>query len=268
MDKVPDISAVSAIIAEIRNRHCGFVTNFYFDEEKHASWIQNGVMCYEYKDDCLFIAKINDGFWNLFFVSTSTELLKNRLAELAKNNTEICFVIDLIGRENQINPIYQQLIQCGFCKTGDFVRMIRVNKAEMINPVDNITFADADDVDLINQLLHEHFNPLLEQLPLTDELVRYSNNHQIIKCVEDDDILGFIIFDKNPTTIHLRYWLVRPEFRNRKVGSKLLRHFLYLGKDVKRQILWVMQNNDNAVHKYLHYGFEKENMFDFIMTNK
>lgn len=268
MDKVSNISEVLSIIAEIRNKQEGFVTNFYLDEGKHHSWIRNGVMYYEYDDDCLLVFKKNDAFLNLFFVSTSIERLVSKLAKLMDNNSETSFVLDLVGRDSQINPISQQLGQCGFNKVGEFVRMIRINEVETLNPVDNISFADVNDVKVVDSLLHEHFNPLIEQLPIPDELVSYSNNQQIIKYVENNEILGFIIFDKNPTTIHLRYWLVRPKYRNSKVGSKLLRHFLYLGRDTKRQILWVMQDNDNAIQKYRHYGFEKENMFDFIMTNK
>lgn len=268
MDKVSDISTVLSIVADIRNKRQGFITNFYLDEKKHLFWIQNGIMFYEYDDGCLFLFKKNNSFWNLYYVSTSIEWLTDKLAKLIEDNSDDCFVIDIIERNNQINSTWKQLCHSGFYKAGEFVRMMRIGKSDVFNPVENVVFADESDVRLIGSLIQEHFNPLLEQLPLSDELYTYSNNHQILKYVENDEILGFIVFEQNPSTIHLRYWLVRPEYRNKKVGSKLLRQFLFVGRDTHRQILWVSQDNENAIQKYLHYGFEKDNMFDFIMTNK
>ena len=37
------------------------------------------------------------------------------------------------------------------------------------------------------------------------------------------------------------------------------------GKDTKRQIFWVIRTNENAIKRYKHYGFNEENMFDYVM---
>ena len=70
----------------------------------------------------------------------------------------------------------------------------------------------------------------------------------------------------NATTHYLRYWFTHPDFRDKKVGSRLLRRFFEEGRDTKRQLFWVIRSNENAIKRYRHYGFAEENMFDFVMS--
>ena len=72
----------------------------------------------------------------------------------------------------------------------------------------------------------------------------------------------------NNTTNYLRYWFTHPNYRDKKIGSKLLRHFFKIGEDTKRQIFWVIQSNENAIKRYRHYGFKEENMFDYVLMLK
>ena len=73
--------------------------------------------------------------------------------------------------------------------------------------------------------------------------------------------------EMNATTLYLRYWFTHPDFRDRKVGSRLLRRFFEEGKDTKRQLFWVIRSNKNAIKRYRHYGFKEENMLDFVLRN-
>ena len=44
-----------------------------------------------------------------------------------------------------------------------------------------------------------------------------------------------------------------------------MRRFFEEGKETRRQILWVMRTNGDAMEKYRHYGFVEEDMFDHVM---
>ena len=78
-------------------------------------------------------------------------------------------------------------------------------------------------------------------------------------------MVGFLIYELKATTLYLRYWFTHPDYRDRKVGSRLLCRFFEEGKDTKRQLLWVIRTNDNAIKRYRHYSFVEENMYDYIM---
>jgi GNAT superfamily N-acetyltransferase len=84
-------------------------------------------------------------------------------------------------------------------------------------------------------------------------------------CEEDGNLAGFLIFELSSATLYLRYWFTHPDFRGRKVGSRLMRRFFEEGKETRRQILWVMRTNEDAMEKYRHYGFVEEDMFDHVM---
>ena len=87
----------------------------------------------------------------------------------------------------------------------------------------------------------------------------------VLVCEEEGKMAGFLIYELNATTLYLRYWFTHPDFRDKKVGSRLLRRFFEEGKGTKRQLFWVIRTNENAIKRYRHYGFAEENMFDFVM---
>jgi ribosomal protein S18 acetylase RimI-like enzyme len=81
-------------------------------------------------------------------------------------------------------------------------------------------------------------------------------------------VAGFIIYKLIGYSLYLKYWFVHPDYRDHGIGSKLFELFLYNGSDSKQQIFWVIRSNENAIKRYKHYGFKKDNLFDFVMTNK
>ena len=78
----------------------------------------------------------------------------------------------------------------------------------------------------------------------------------------------FLIYELNATTLYLRYWFTHPDYRDTKVGSRLLRRFFEEGKDTKRQLFWVIRTNENAIVRYRPYGFAEENMFDYVFERQ
>lgn len=52
------------------------------------------------------------------------------------------------------------------------------------------------------------------------------------------------------------------------IGSKLFNSFMYEGRNTKRQLLWVITHNINAIKRYVHYGFKPEKLFDYVLKLK
>ena len=134
-------------------------------------------------------------------------------------------------------------------------------------PDSTVRYASEKDVPVISQYLHEYFDERTEQIPYDEELVDYIKQGHILVCEENGVMAGFLIFELNATTLYLRYWFTHPEFRDKKVGSRLLRRFFEEGKETKRQLFWVIRSNENAIKRYKHYGFKEENMYDYVMTH-
>jgi len=271
MDKVESIEQLKELILYVRNLRQGFVTNFYLDEEKHAAWIRTGEFQYDKWDDTVFLlfdhyspdnAKY---FTNMFYISTSEDAMLKRLKEYPEKYIYDLYVLDIVGRDTMCLPLVEKLKAMRGYNDATLVRMTRVGAVSDQLSAISCQYAEKKDIGKIYKLLHTHFDEQLEQLPLEEELEKMVEQKHILFSKREGKVAGMLLFDLNASTLYLRYWLVLPEYRNQGVGSELLRQFLCEGRETKRQILWVKQDNENAIVRYEHYGFKKENMYDFII---
>ncbi len=273
MDKVTSIEQLKELISGIRNLRQGFVTNFYLDEVKHRAWIQTGKFLYAKHDDAVFLffdheaENIENYFTNLFYMATSEEVMLKHLKAYPEMYIYDLYILDIVGRKEICEPLVEKLKSIGGHDDAHVCRMTRMGEVNVELAVrgTNIHYADEVDLEQIESLLHIHFDEQLEQIPLRDELAQMVADKHILLCQREGKNAGILLFEHNATTLYLRYWLVLPECRNKGVGSELLRHFLWEGRETKRQILWVNQANENAIVRYEHYGFKQENMYDYIV---
>lgn len=268
MDKLKSIEEVRMHIADVRNKRIGFITNFYLDEFKHSIWIQKGDFFYDVIGDTLFFVRKSDLFCNLFYSSTSIDVLCEDLRHFNLKYPKLVTMIDIVGRDLQCGQMISALQQLDFSEATSLVRMTRITEPMEYIEDSSVSQASHSEVLAIYDLLHQFFDETTEQIPYLEELEEYAKQKHILACHEDGQLAGFLIYEMNATTLYLRYWFTHPDFRDRKVGSRLLRRFFEEGKDTKRQLFWVIRSNENAIKRYRHYGFKEENMFDFIYSNK
>ena len=273
MDKVESIEQLKELIYYVRNLRQGFVTNFYLDEEKHAAWIRTGEFQFDKHEDTVFLLFDHDNpdsekyFSNMFYISISEDAMLARLKEYPEKYIYDLYVLDIVGRDTMCLPLVEKLKTMHGYNDATLIRMNRVGEidASLMAQGTHVRYACLKDVRVINELLHAHFDKQLEQLPLEEELRGMIERSHILVCDREEKVAGILLYDLNASTLYLRYWLVLQEYRNIGVGSELLRHFLWEGRSTKRQILWVNQANENAIIRYEHYGFKKENMYDYII---
>lgn len=268
MKQIAGIDEVVNQIAEIRNLRKGFTTNFFMDKEKHSLWIQKGVLYSEMVGDSLFLIKKNDGFSNVFYASTTLEELKDSINRLNKDHLESTMMIDLVGRKETCESTSQALADEGF---GMYCQLMRMSKPTTVVEYvssDDVTYATKEEAKDVLALLNQYFDECTEQIPYLEELEKYAEQKHILLNKNGGKISGFVIFEETKVSLYLRYWFVHPNFRERGVGSMLLRRYFYEGRDTRREQLWVICSNENAIKRYRHYGYKDENMFDYVITNK
>lgn len=265
MQKVPTFDDLQRQIAEIRALRQGFLTNFFPNPERHGLWIEKGDCFTERLESSLFIVKKSPSFWNVFYCSATREGLASDWKAFVARNPGVTMVSDIVGREAQCGLLTGLFISAGCRESASFVRMARMTAPMAYCPDASVRFATQGDLSLINGLLHQFFDERTEQIPYQEELAEYVDRHRILVCEEDGYLQGFLIFELSSATLYLRYWFTHPDFRGRKVGSRLLRRFFEEGKETRRQLLWVMRTNGDAIEKYRHYGYAEEDMFDHVM---
>lgn len=267
MTRLQSIEEIRNLITDVRNKRKGFITNFYLDEYKHCVWIQKGDFFYDIIGETTFLIKKSMTFSNLFYNSISVETLGNDLNEFKIKYPELVVIVDIVGHHAQCVPLIDTLKLQGFTEATSLVRMTRITDQMEYEPDESISLATTGEVIEINNMLHQFFDEKTEQIPYLDELQEYAEKGHILVCHENDKLAGFVIYEINASTLYLRYWFTHPDFRDKKVGSRLLRRFFEEGKHTKRQLFWVIRSNENAIKRYSHYGFKEENMYDIVMSN-
>lgn len=269
MEKVKSIEQIRELIAKVREKKFGFITNFYLDDFKHKIWINNNVFFFKWINNTLFFMKKNRTFYNVFYASTDLENFSKDISIFQMQHKEGGIVFDIVGRNEQCLSLVKMFQEQGFHETCLLVRMSRLTETTnyLLDDNDNVLSATENDVKNVYNLLRQYFEEETEQIPFFEEIEEYAKQGHILVCREGDQLAGFLIYEINASTLYLRYWFTHPKFRDKKIGSRLLHRFFEEGKNTKRQLLWVIQSNENAVKRYHHYGFKEENMFDHVMIN-
>lgn len=269
MRKITSFEEVCGLMTEIRNLKKGFITNFYPDPLRISLWCQYGSLFYELQSDTLFFLREEVGFTYLYYCSSSEERLKESLIDFFDKREDRIWIVDLIGA-NESGSYRQLFTDQGFSEYTSLIRMSRINTSKNadLRTIAGINNADSCDVQELQLLLHTYFDPYAEQLPLEEEIIQWIEVGHLLVCRLNGKIVGFVIYDLSGKTQYLRYWFVHPDYRENGIGSNLWRESLFRGKDTRRQFFWVIQTNENAIKRYIHYGFQPEEMYDYILIKR
>ena len=179
-------------------------------------------------------------------------------------------VVDVVVKGDGKSDV-ERLAAAGFVPYKSLFRMSHIGllAEDDWNNQKNVTFADETDACLVYNSLQSDFDPICEQLPSLQEVKDYIQQNSLLVVKDDDQLCGYLLFElKGKTLWYLRYWYTSPRYRNHGVGSKLLRMALALGQTTRRQQLWVVTDNDNAIKRYEHYGFHREDIHDYVLIKR
>ena len=266
MDLVENITILKKNISFIKGFKKKYVTNLYENEKVIDSWIQKNIFYNVSIDEVVFFIKKNKGFYNLFYLATTNEALEKGLNKLLNRNSDLLYVSDIVTKDK--NPDIKILFEnAGFSEYRTLIRMYRMEK---YNPNDyipdsNLIIAPKNLIDEIYRLINAYFDPFTDQLPTKENLFDWILKENVLAFINAEKVIGFIIYDLVGVTLYLRYWFVHPEYRDRKIGSKLFGLFLNIGANSKRQIFWVISTNENAIKRYRHYGFKEDGTYNYVM---
>ena len=266
MRKVESYEQTQLFTKQIRQLRKGFVTNFYWDANKHPYWLAEGSLQYEDSEECVLMTHQNDGFVNLYYIATGFDAVATMINSW-QNNQDM--VIDIVCKGG--GDVEQESFrQMGFQSYRSLYRMNHVGlMAQADWQKDScVSYGTREDTTLVQQALLKDFDPLCEQLPSLKELEDFAERLQLLVIKDGKKLCGFLIAEITGLSWYLRYWYTSPDYRNLGIGAKLLRASLIDGINTKRQMFWVISDNENAIKRYKHYGFMRENMNDYVMIKR
>lgn len=269
MRKVSDFNEINQAVVRVKNYKKKLITNFFPNSQKVEIWISKDEFYTIEIGEVIYFLKKNSDFFTLFFIASSNEELDKSLSQLLIDFSEEILMLDIVQREESsgvLNVFYGK----SFDLYTSLVRMNRLNHQVDLVSISTYGIKEASRHHLIplNDMLHSFFDEKAEQLPDEKELVNWIKNKNVLIYEEDNQIGGFLIYEITGNTLYLRYWFVHPDFREKRIGSKLFNEFETKGKDTNRHLFWVIRSNENAIKRYRHYGFVEEKMYNFVLTNK
>lgn len=256
---------VVCCVAEARDKGW-MVSNFFPDEKRMTRWCTDGVLTHEERGETSFLVRRQETFSNLYFLSTSAEVLAKDVAGFIGNHSGR-LVVDVLGRDAVREPLEAAFKSEGFNVLTTLQRMSRRTPAEKYVHESGVDIAEASDAAAIHDMLTTNFVAEEEQIPSLEEVQEWIAARTILVS-RDGVVKGFVIFDLSPAALYLRYWFVSPDTRGKGIGGKLMCSMFAAGMSTKRQYFWVKTDNENAIKRYQHYGFEFEPLKDTVLANK
>jgi len=258
---------ISEGVERIKNLNNRFITNFFLNEAKITNWIEDQTLLSIESSHSIFILRKHMDFLYLYYISTDfSELFRNLKDVHPIPDTDL--VVEIVGKDGDFDQISSGFQPQGFVHHETLKRMFMLKNS----PVDEselsaeINFAAPSDSELVLDFLLKRLDKYSEQIPEIKEINAAIVNKNILISKIDDEIAGLLYFEKTGFTSHLKEWLVNEKYRNNRIGSKLIKTYFYLCNNCNRFILWVKENNADAISKYEHYGYRMEHLKDIIMV--
>ena len=268
MDKVVSYEQVQGFVGEIRDLWQGYVTNFYWNDQKHPYWVNDGSLFFEKTGNGYILLHQNEGFDSLFYIATNMKAVAETISTLPLTKDSVIDLVCKDGGEQEKDT----LTEIGFEPYKCLYRMSHIGLlAEAagweISP--HVSLGQQEDAPLVYDALQKGFDPLCEQLPSLQEVKDFALREQLLVVKEAAELCGFLISETaGKTSWYLRYWYTSPDYRDKGVGGQLLKTALVKAKDTRRQQLWVISDNENAIRRYEHYGFKREPISDYVMIKR
>jgi GNAT superfamily N-acetyltransferase len=209
-------------------------------------------------------------FWHLCFSASNMEALQRSLGELRELRTNRV-VTDMVGKEPAIGGLLAVLASAGFRRHNHLYRMARGPQTTASSAYPGgavVEYAGTADSAAILDLIVRSFDPYAEQLPMLYEIEAAAANRQVLAAKCDGSLAGLLFFETQGVTSTVRYWLVAERFRGDGYGGALMHRFFALHNPVRRFLLWVIADNENAIEKYRHYGFSPDGLVDYVLANE
>jgi hypothetical protein len=254
------VAEVLTAIQTVKAGAADFCTNFFPDGQKLQDWVGRNE---------LFLFRRDRDFSRMFFCAASPAALREGLAALPNLRAERV-VAEVVGAESALTGMLAGLEAAGFHRYRKLQRMARLGQSTLPPAAGAempVTLAEGADAPMILNSLKGAFDRYAEQLPTASEIESAVAAGQIFVVKLDGKLAGLLFFETQGMTSTLRYWLVAEGFRDRHVGAALMRRYLATQSAVRRFLLWVIASNDNAVQKYLRFGFAPDGLVDHVLAS-
>jgi len=264
MELISNKDEVLFLLQKIKQAGGSFITNFFIDDTKLSAWIADKQFFYIEAAEGILFLRQDRNFYHIYY---NTNSFDNLTALLSHHLPQKTFVTDIIGKTGDVDNIAALFSSAGFTTQTVLARYTRINKedSDFYKAENEVEIATAEYCDEITEMLQKNFDKYSEQVYSFSEVKKLVNDRKIIMIRDVSKIKGILIRTILPQSSVLNNFLVNPEFLGQKIGSKLLKHYIFESKFTKRMWLWVIRDNEHAINMYQKHGYTRDGLVDVIM---
>jgi len=265
--QVTDSDQIAAAIRRVKHGGRGFVTNFFAGPKQIESWVNRRELSLLQDERCVWIRRRDRDFVHLYYFAAGVEAIEESLAGIDAIADGAVLAIDLVGQDGVVTPMASVFRSHGFTDRAVLVRLTRsVDPSLMCDGEDpDVEIALPDDAPAILSVLEKTFDPYSKQIPAQDQILQAVSARTILIVRRDAAIAGLVFFETAGAMATLRYWCVDAAFRDQGIGAKLIKAFFHRCRTCRSIVLWVHADNENAIRRYKHYGFQRTDTKDLIL---
>jgi GNAT superfamily N-acetyltransferase len=194
---------------------------------------------------------------NHYFFIAKSECLSECKMTLPKNKRTIS---EFVFKSQASELVLKHYKNLGFNVYAHLKKMSLVKEDKVEQPSSLITHCSVDDLGYLRNVFDTKFDHISERYPSDDELISAINNGSFFKFEENGFILGFYWADTKKFLSELRYLFVEEENRGLGISNLLFEHHLLFTQSVKKNQLWVLDNNATARALYEKFGYQYEDL--------
>jgi ribosomal protein S18 acetylase RimI-like enzyme len=242
---------------------CKSFTNFFPDQSQFEILIQDRKIYIHDTDHTLWILRQDNGFQHLFYSNNMQERFSYDFNQI-QSYMQMPITITVIDTAIKIGKIEELILGLGFHLYSEFRRFSRTKDIflrEMSEKNDVVRAVDSDANDIL-ALFIKVFDPYDDEIPNLNEIYSYIKRECVFVVRVVQKIAGCLITTKRGMTSYFQYIVVDEQYRGQKVASKLMQNYLEncLTDGIVRCLLWVRENNTNAVSYYNHFNFRDDGL--------
>jgi GNAT superfamily N-acetyltransferase len=265
IEQVSNPDAIRDAMQSIKSGATGFSTSWFYSPEATQKLIDRQELQSLTCANTLLLFRKDRGFLHVYHISSDFESLRTALQELESMNLGVPLVADLIGRAQDLEKLRELYSSQGFKDYRTLVRMSRITSPGDAAVDATVLVASPSEAPAVLAFFEELLDPYSEQIPDLEQIQSACSAENVLIVRNNGQLGGVLLYESTGVTTVLRYWFVAKDAQNKGIGARLIKSMFRRCADGKRTLLWVFGDNDDAIVKYEHYGFRRDDMRDLIM---
>lgn len=242
--------------ARTRFRSASTLSNYYSNQIDRRSW------SLQVKEEGLFFIGCDEfsGLTHYYFLADSHSLAEVDLILPASQTYISEFVVGSQGCE----VVLDHYAKIGFKRYANLNKMSLSRKGQIDSPQESVISCTYNDFSFLRNTFDRQFDRLSERYPTDKELLDALGNGSVFKFVDNNRALGFYWADTKRFLSEVRYFYVQHGSRGVGVGKAMLEHHLFTTQSVKKNQLWVLEDNSAAIALYEKFGYQLDGLQTLI----